>query len=178
MVNNPNHSVTFWCRSAALVLTSCELYLFQFLTSPLTSQYCFLSSFLFPPHLSNLSLSQLLSKEYNTSPQCLVYLPEVLIILLHRTRNNNGSVEKAFRSVEFPSVNNSASSDIMRLHLLSCSCDFLFAQELDMGKFCNASDVSSKYRVSGAIFHNGEELCSGASILMRLFFELYMIFSS
>ena len=94
-----------------------------------------------------------------------MYLPAVLIVLLHRTRNNNGSAEKDCHSVEFPSVNNSASSDIMRLHLLSCSCDFLFAQELDMGKFCNASDVSSKYRVRGAIFHNGE-----ASILMRLFF--------
>lgn len=47
-----------------------------------------------------------------------------------------------------------------------------------MGNWCNASDKSSKYTVRGAIFHYGKELHSGMSILMGLFFELYMISSS
>ncbi|KAL7486190.1 hypothetical protein ACHAW6_011789 [Cyclotella cf. meneghiniana] len=84
----------------------------------------------------NLTLLQILSEEYNTTSPRLVHVPEVLIILLNRMRNNKGKVEKDCCSVAFPS-------------------------ELDIGNCCNASDVSSKYRVRGAIFHDGEEVLSG-----------------
>jgi hypothetical protein len=89
-------------------------------TFQFASQYGFASTFLFVWHLSNLSLLQLLSEEYKALPPCLVHLPEVLVILLHRTRNNNGKVEKDCHSVEFPFVSNSLSWDIMRFRLLSC----------------------------------------------------------
>ena len=95
-----------------------------------------------------------------------MYLPEVLIILLNRTRNSNGKVEKDCRSVAFPSVSYSTSSDLMRFQLIFLLISFLFSQELDIGNYCNASVVSTKYQVRGAIFHDGEEVISGMSFLM------------
>ncbi len=70
----------------------------------------------------------------------------------------------------FLSVIYSVSSDIMMFQLNTCLCDFIFSHELNIDNSCNASDVSSKYRVRGVIFHDGEELLFGMSILMRSMF--------
>lgn len=75
-------------------------------------------------------------------------------------------------------MSNSISSEIIMLHFFFSSCDFAFSQELDLGNCCNISDVASKYSIRGAIFHDGEEVNSGVSILIRLLSVLCMISSS